>query len=66
VHFHQKEYVKALESFNKTIEIFPSWEKEWAGPYIEKINREIKTLAETPEVMKGSVRYGKCATDDKL
>ena len=37
-YYQQKEYDLALESFNKVIEIFPSWEKDWAGPYIEKIN----------------------------
>ena len=42
VYYQQEEYDKALENFNKVIDIFPTWEKEWVGPYIEKINAKNK------------------------
>jgi tetratricopeptide (TPR) repeat protein len=36
-HFQMKELDKAEEYFNKAVEIYPSWEKEWIGPFLEKI-----------------------------
>lgn len=41
-HFQTKEYDKAIEYFNKAKEIYPSWEKEWVGPFLEKIEVERK------------------------
>ena len=36
-HFQLKELDKAEEYFKKALEIYPSWEKEWVGPFLEKI-----------------------------
>lgn len=36
-HYQMKELDKAEEYFNKAVEIYPSWEKEWVGPFLEKI-----------------------------
>lgn len=36
-HFQIKEYDKAVKYLNKAKEIFPTWEKEWIGPFLEKI-----------------------------
>lgn len=44
VHFQIKEYDKAVEYFNKAKEIYPSWEKDWVGPFLEKIEVERKSL----------------------
>lgn len=41
-HFQMKEHDKAEEFFKKVTEIYPSWEKEWVGPYLEKIEAERK------------------------
>ena len=37
-HFQMEELEKAEEYFNKAVEIYPSWEKEWVGPFLEKIS----------------------------
>jgi len=42
-HFELKEYDKAVEYFNKAGEIYPSWEKEWIGPFLETIEAERKS-----------------------
>jgi tetratricopeptide (TPR) repeat protein len=39
-HYQLKDYGKAVEYFNKTKEIYPSWDKEWIAPFIEKIEVE--------------------------
>ena len=39
-HFQMKELDKAEEYFNKAVEMYPSWEKEWVGPFREKIATE--------------------------
>jgi len=39
-HFQLKNLDKAEEYFNKAVEIYPSWEKEWVGPFLEKITSE--------------------------
>jgi tetratricopeptide (TPR) repeat protein len=43
VYYELKEYDKARENFSKVIEIYPSWEKEWVGPYIEKMDAKNKS-----------------------
>jgi len=48
--YQQKEYDLALESFNRVIEILPSWEKDWAGPYIERINNHKKSVNSASEL----------------
>jgi tetratricopeptide (TPR) repeat protein len=42
-YFQNKNYDKAVENFNKAIEIYPSWKKDWVGPYIEQIESERKS-----------------------
>lgn len=37
VYFQRKEYDDAVKYFEKTIEIYPSWEGEWVSPYLKKI-----------------------------
>lgn len=39
-HFQMKKLDKAEEYFNKAVEIYPSWEKEWVGPFLDKIKSE--------------------------
>jgi len=46
-YFAKKQYEKALDNFNKTIEICPTWEKEWVAPYLEKIEAIAKTANKT-------------------
>ena len=36
-YFQRKEYEKATSSFNKAVEIYPSWKEEWVSPYLRKI-----------------------------
>jgi tetratricopeptide (TPR) repeat protein len=42
-HHQLKKYDKAVEYLNKAKEIFPSWEKDWVGPILEKIEAERKS-----------------------
>jgi tetratricopeptide (TPR) repeat protein len=39
-HYKMKEYDKAVEYFNRAVELCPSWEKEWVGPFLAKIAAE--------------------------
>lgn len=39
-HFQMKELDNAEEYFKKAVEIYPSWEKEWVKPFLEKIETE--------------------------
>ena len=39
-HYQMKEHDKAVEYFYKAVEIYPSWEKEWVGPFLAKIEAE--------------------------
>ena len=36
-YFQMKELDKAKEHFNNALEIHPVWEKEWIGPFLDKI-----------------------------
>lgn len=43
--FYKKEkYTEALDYFNKTSEICPSWDKEWVEPYVKRINKKLVPL----------------------
>ena len=37
-HFHKKEYDEAAKYFKMAAEIYPTWEKEWVEPYLQKIH----------------------------
>ena len=37
-HFHKKEYDEAAKYFKIAADIYPTWEKEWVEPYLQKID----------------------------
>jgi tetratricopeptide (TPR) repeat protein len=39
--YETKDYDKAVDYFNKTVEIFPSWKKDWVEPYMESIDEQL-------------------------
>lgn len=42
-YFHIKDFDKATANFNKATEIYPSWKKDWVGPYMDLIEAEKKS-----------------------
>ena len=42
-YFQRKDYDKAVENFNKAVEIYPSWGKDWVDPFLEKIESACKS-----------------------
>jgi tetratricopeptide (TPR) repeat protein len=39
-YFHMKDFDKAVENFDKVVEIYPSWKNEWVGPYMAQIESQ--------------------------
>jgi tetratricopeptide (TPR) repeat protein len=39
-YYHMKNWAKAREYFQEAQRMFPTWEKEWPGPYLKAIEKQ--------------------------